>query len=190
MDKIDVKIIECLKKNARENASVIGSQVNMSVSAVIERIKKLEANGIIKQYTVVLDSKKLGMDITAFISVSMEHPKYNNNFNEFVKTHKQITECHYITGDFDFLLKVNTESTGGLESLLNEIKSAGGVSLTKTLVVLSTVKEDLLSILYKESRSCFFILSIKRHLWEQHYFKPLDRAPEKLIYLLRRLRVR
>ncbi|MEE0639137.1 MAG: winged helix-turn-helix transcriptional regulator [Acutalibacteraceae bacterium] len=86
MDKIDVKIIECLKKNARENASVIGSQVNMSVSAVIERIKKLEANGIIKQYTVVLDSKKLGMDITAFISVSMEHPKYNNNFNEFVKT--------------------------------------------------------------------------------------------------------
>ena len=101
MDKIDVKIIECLKKNARENASVIGSQVNMSVSAVIERIKKLEANGIIKQYTVVLDSKKLGMDITAFISVSMEHPKYNNNFNEFVKTHKQITECHYITGDFD-----------------------------------------------------------------------------------------
>ena len=48
MDKIDVKIIECLKKNARENASVIGSQVNMSVSAVIERIKKLEANGIIK----------------------------------------------------------------------------------------------------------------------------------------------
>ena len=110
----------------------------MSVSAVIERIKKLEANGIIKQYTVVLDSKKLGMDITAFISVSMEHPKYN----KFVKTHKQITECHYITGDFDFLLKVNTESTGGLESLLNEIKSAGGVSLTKTLVVLSTVKED------------------------------------------------
>ena len=138
MDKIDIKIIECLKKNARENASVIGSQVNMSVSAVIERIKKLEA----RQYTVVLDSKKLGMDITAFISVSMEHPKYNNNFNEFVKTHKQITECHYITGDFDFLLKVNTESTGGLEALLNEIKSAGGVSLTKTLVVLSTVKED------------------------------------------------
>ena len=142
MDKIDIKIIECLKKNARENASVIGSQVNMSVSAVIERIKKLEANGIIRQYTVVLDSKKLGMDITAFISVSMEHPKYNNNFNEFVNTHKQITECHYITGDFDFLLKVNTESTGGLEALLNEIKSAGGVSLTKTLVVLSTVKED------------------------------------------------
>ena len=54
MDKIDIKIIECLKKNARENASVIGSQVNMSVSAVIERIKKLEANGIIRQYTVVL----------------------------------------------------------------------------------------------------------------------------------------
>ena len=146
MDKIDVKIIECLKKNARENASVIGSQVNMSVSAVIERIKKLEANGIIKQYTVVLDSKKLGMDITAFISVSMEHPKYNNNFNEFVKTHKQITECHYITGDFDFLLKVNTESTGGLElairNLINQMYSKDISRKIKSAVVLSTVKED------------------------------------------------
>ena len=71
MDKIDIKIIECLKKNARENASVIGSQVNMSVSAVIERINKLEANGIIRQYTGVLDSNKLGIDITSFISVSI-----------------------------------------------------------------------------------------------------------------------
>ena len=106
MDSVDVKIIECLKANSRENASVIGSKVNMSVSAVIERIKKLEASGIIKQYTVVLDNDKLGLDLTAFISVSMEHPKYNDGFVEFVMCHPQIVECHYITGDFDFLLKI------------------------------------------------------------------------------------
>ena len=142
MDAVDVKIIECLKANSRENASVIGSKVNMSVSAVIERIKKLEASGIIKQYTVVLDNEKLGMDITAFISVSMEHPKFNDGFVDFVMRHPQIIECHYITGDFDFLLKICTNRAKGLELLLTEINGVGGVSLTKTLVVLSTNKED------------------------------------------------
>ena len=141
MDSIDVKIIECLKANSRENASVIGSKVNMSVSAVIERIKKLEASGIIKQYSLVLDKEKLGLDLAAFISVSMEHPKYNDDFINFISRNPQIVECHYITGDFDFILKICTTSGKGLEKLVNEIKSVRGVSLTKTLVVLSTNKE-------------------------------------------------
>lgn len=142
MDAIDAKIIECLKTNARENASVIGSKVNMSVSAIIERIKKLEAAGIIKQYTLVLDKEKLGLDMTAFISVSMEHPKYNDCLIEYVKSQPQVIECHYITGDSDFLLKICTNGSKGLEKLVNEIKCVGGVSTTKTLVVLSTDKED------------------------------------------------
>lgn len=142
MDSVDKKIIECLKANSRENASVIGGKVNMSVSAVIERIKKLEASGIIKQYTLVLDKEKLGLDLTAFISVSMEHPKFNDGFLSFVMDNPQIVECHYITGDFDFLLKICTTSGKGLEKLVNEVKSVKGVSLTKTLVVLSTNKED------------------------------------------------
>ena len=77
MDSIDVKILGCLKENARQNASAIGEYVNMSVSAVIERIKKLENSGVIQQYTLLLDTKKIGKDISAFISVSLEHPKYN-----------------------------------------------------------------------------------------------------------------
>lgn len=142
MDAVDIKIIECLKENARENASVIGSKVNMSVSAVIDRIRKLEASGIIKQYTVVLDNEKMGLDITAFIMVSMEHPRYNDSFIEFVKNHPNIVECHYITGGSDFLLKISTHSGKGLENLVNDIKSLGGISYTKTQVVLSTNKEN------------------------------------------------
>ncbi len=142
MDKIDIKILECLKHNARENASVIGGKVNMSVSAVIERIKKLESSGIIKQYTLALDPKKLGLDLTVFMSVSLEHPKYSSTFQEFVKQCPQIIECQYIAGDYDFLLKIVSRSTHTLEQLLNEIKCVGGVSSTKTSVVLSTIKED------------------------------------------------
>ncbi len=142
MDAIDVKIIECLKMNSRENASVIGNKVNMSVSAVIERIKKLESSGIIKQYTVVLNSEMLGMDLTAFVFVNTEHPKYNAEFIDFVSSHPQIIECHSVTGDFDFLLKVCVNNTKGLENLLNEINCVSGVFLTKTQVVLSTDKEN------------------------------------------------
>ena len=142
MDRIDIRILNCLKKNSRENASVIGEKVNMSVSAVIERIRKLENAGIIKQYTVVLDPKQIGKDLSALISVGIEHPRYNDGFTEFVQSHPEIVECHYVTGDFDFILKVLTNTTGSLERILNEIKSVPGVSVTKTLVILSTVKND------------------------------------------------
>lgn len=142
MDAIDVKIIKRLRKNARENASEIGNAVNMSVSAVIERIKKLESSGVIKRYEAVLDNEKLGLNTTAFICVSMERPKYNDGFADFVSTCPRIEECHYITGDFDFLLKVCADGREGLARLLNEIKFVKGVSSTKTVMALSTVKEN------------------------------------------------
>lgn len=142
MDNTDVKIINCLRKNARENASGIGEKINMSVSAVIDRMRKLESAGIIKGYTLQLDNEKLGKDITATVSVGIEHPKYNAGFIEFVNRNNHIVECHYITGDFDFLLKVVAESTNAFEKILNDIKSVPGISLTRTNIVLSTVKDD------------------------------------------------
>ncbi len=142
MDNIDLIILRCLKENARQNASVIGEKVNMSVSAVIERIKKMENSGIIQQYTLLVNEKLIGKDISAFISISLEHPKYNEGFIEAVRRCSQILECHYIAGEFDFLLKVVTNSTQGLERVLSDIKSIHGVSSTKTQVVLSSVKRD------------------------------------------------
>ena len=143
MDLTDIKILDCLRKNARLPASLISERVNLSVSAVLERIRKLESSGIIRQYTVILDNKKIGKDLAAFISVSLEHPRHNANFIECVQKDKRISECHYITGDFDFLLKVVTHSTDALEATLNTIKNITGVSLTKTLVVFSTLKQDV-----------------------------------------------
>lgn len=140
MDSVDIKILACLRENARQNASVIGEKVKMSVSAVIERIRKMEANGIIKQYTILLDNKLIGKGISAFISVRLEHPKYNDSFTESVLKNEQVVECHYIAGDFDYMLKVVAGSTEELTNLLGEIKAIHGVSLTKTLVILSTVK--------------------------------------------------
>lgn len=143
MDETDRKILRCLRENARMSASAIGARVNLSVSAVIERIKKMEGNGIIRQYTALLDPACVGRDICAYISISLEHPKYIEDFSESVRQNPQIDECHYVTGDFDFLVKVATDSTRSLEAVLGEIKGIQGVSLTRTLVVLSTVKQDV-----------------------------------------------
>lgn len=140
MDSVDIKILSCLRENARQNASVIGEKVKMSVSAVIERIRKMESNGIIQQYTVLLDNKLIGKDISAFVSVSLEHPKYNDTFVQSIMKNEQIVECHYIAGDFDYMLKVVASSTEELTRLLGEVKAMNGVSLTKTLIILSTAK--------------------------------------------------
>lgn len=143
MDSLDYEILCCLKENARENATNIGAKINLSTSAVIERIKKLESSGLIKQYTTIIDQNVSGRELTAFISVRLEHPKYNESFCKVLDEQEEIVECHYIAGDFDFILKVITTSAQTLEERLNFIKSLNGVSLTRTSVVLSTNKHDV-----------------------------------------------
>jgi len=143
MDLIDYKILSCLKENSRENATNIGAKINLSTSAVIERIKKLESSGLIEGYTTIINQNALGREIMAFIYVSLEHPKYNENFIRLVNDNSSISECHYIAGDFDFILKVITKSGKSLEGVLNYIKAINGVSLTRTSVVLSTNKCDV-----------------------------------------------
>ena len=143
MDKTDYEILACLKENARENATNIGAKINLSTSAVIERIKKLETSGLIKQYTIVVNQQALGGELMAFISVRLEHPKYYEKFVELINSHNSIAECYYIAGDFDFILKVITKTGQNLEDSLNYIKSIDGVSLTRTSVVLSTNKNDV-----------------------------------------------
>jgi Lrp/AsnC family leucine-responsive transcriptional regulator len=143
MDQVDISILKCLKENAREKSSNISKKINLSVSAVIERIKKMEVSGVIKKYTVELDQKQIGNDMVAYIEVRLEHPKYYNEFTNEVQNSENIISCCYITGDFDFLLKAMAGSSEELEQIHKKIKSIQGVSYTKTYFVLSTIKNDL-----------------------------------------------
>lgn len=143
MDLIDYRLLECLKENSRENATNIGAKINLSTSAVIERIKKLESQGVIQGYTTIINQSVVGRETMAFIYVSLEHPKYNENFIRLINENTSIAECHYIAGDFDFILKVITQKGKVLEEILNYIKAIDGVSLTRTTVVLSTNKCEI-----------------------------------------------
>lgn len=141
MDRIDANILKCLTKDARMNASQISQKVNLSVSAVIERMKKMEASGIIRGYTAVIDERLAGYDVQALISIRLEHPKYNQEFNRQMCNHDRVMECFYITGDFDYIARIGVGSTEELTKVLHDIKQIPGVSLTRTYVVLDNVKQ-------------------------------------------------
>lgn len=140
MDRIDRSILLLLQENARMTASQLGQEINMSVSAVSERIKKLENSGIIKQYTTIIDSEHTNKRLTALMEIALEAPKYLDTFRDYVMHEDEILDCHYITGDFDYMLKIVTTDTHSLEDLLNRIKAIKGIAKTKTTVALSTVK--------------------------------------------------
>ncbi len=140
MDAMDRSILKCLSANSRCSATEISQTVHLSVAAVIERIRKLERNGIIRQYTVVLDQHKIGNDVTALMEVSLEHPKYYDGFTEVVNATPSVVTCDYLTGDYDFMLRIQTKPSESLEQLHRVIKNIQGVSATKTYFVLKEVK--------------------------------------------------
>ena len=88
MDEIDEAILNCLRRNARMSASRIGQQVNLSVSAVLDRIHRMEEQKVITRYTVVVDQAKLGRPLTLLMGVSMEHPRYHSAFKQAIQREK------------------------------------------------------------------------------------------------------
>jgi Lrp/AsnC family leucine-responsive transcriptional regulator len=113
----------------------------LSAPSVMERVRKLENAGIIKGYHALLDARKVGLDISAFIGVSISNPQLLAAFEEWVDSIPQVLECHHVTGGHTLLLKVKTQNTEDLEQLISRIRSMEGVASTETMVVLSTHTE-------------------------------------------------
>ena len=142
MDDIDRKILKKLQENARITVSDLNSEIALSMPAISERIKKLEASGVIKQYTTILDPALLNKHLMALMFLRFDNPKHGDQFTCLVKDEPEIKECYYITGDFDYSLKILTENTRTLEKLLTRIKNAPGVVKTQTIVILSTITDS------------------------------------------------
>lgn len=142
LDPIDLKILHILQVNGRARLADIADEVELSAPAVMERVKKLESSGVIKGYLALVDAKKLGKDITAFIGVSINHQRDIHKFAKHMLQYPEVLECHHVTGEESFILKVKSENTASLEKLLGELRSVEGVTRTVTNVVLSTAKEN------------------------------------------------
>ena len=137
-DDIDLHILAVLQENCKLPLAKIGEKVGLSAPAVIERIKKLEDNAVIIGYRAIVNARRLGKDVTAFIGVSINHPKLIDEFEQDIAGLDDVLECHHVTGQHTLLLKVKTNSTSTLEDLISTIRSIEGVDRTETMVVLST----------------------------------------------------
>ena len=140
LDTIDVRILEVLQENARVSISELYKQVNLSLSAVSERLKKLENSNIIEQYTTVLNPAAMEKELSAIMMISMEDPSDTAEFRRLVQELDEILECHYITGTYDYVLKITTKNMATLELLMNKIKSIKSIKHTETNVIFSTIK--------------------------------------------------
>ena len=143
MDEVDTQIVDLLQADARLTQAQIAKKVGLSQPSVADRIRKLEEQQVVTGYTAKVDPRKLGKDITAFVGVSIEHPKYFEAFAKKVKNLVEVLECHRVAGQDSYLLKVRTENTGTLDQLLTEeVRTLPGVTRTHTTIVLCSVKEE------------------------------------------------
>ncbi len=142
MDQADLRIVDLLQRNARTTQIELAKAVGLSQPAVAERIRKLEERGVITGYAARVDAAELGIDITAFVGVGIEHPKFFDGFTKKVKALDEVLECHRVAGEDSYLLKVKTRNTRTLDRLLVEVlRTTPGVTRTHTTIVLASIKE-------------------------------------------------
>jgi Lrp/AsnC family leucine-responsive transcriptional regulator len=143
MDNIDRKLLQLIQTQGRASYAELGADVELSVSAVNERLKKLQNQKIILGWGAAVNAKAVGVDVLAFINVLIDRPEYERNFKEAISMVPEIQECHAVTGEWSYLLKIRAKTTAHLEALINkEIKAMAGIARTQTLLVLSSVKES------------------------------------------------
>ncbi len=128
IDSIDVQILQLLNKNARLQWKEIGEKIHMTGQAVGNRVKRMEDNGIIQAYSIVIDELKMGHSFTAFVIFFM-NANTHDHLLKFIATREEISEAHRVSGDACYLLKITVRSQEALNHLLNDLLIYGNYQL-------------------------------------------------------------
>ena len=132
-----------LQANGRESWARLGELAGMTGPAVAERVRRLEEDEVIRGFTAVVNPEALGVSVTAFVSVTLEGAGHRAGFLARVHALAEVQECHHVTGDADYLLKLRCRTTLDLDRLLSrDLKGVPGVTRTRTIIALSTAKES------------------------------------------------
>ena len=142
LDPIDYRIVQLLQRDARTTQVQIAAAVGLSQPSVADRIRKLEASGVVRGYVARVDERRLGNDIRAFIGVRISHPRHHDAFTRRVQQIPEVLECHRVAGLDSYVLKVVARNTEALDDLISDtLRRLAGVTRTTTTIVLATVKE-------------------------------------------------
>ena len=130
-----------LSRNGRMSFTELARQAGLSVSAVHQRVRRLETDGVITGYVALCDPEVIGLPLTAFISIKPFDPAAPDDVPQRLRHLTAIEACHSVAGEENYILKVRVSSPGALEDLLQQIRSLANVS-TRTTIVLSTPYEN------------------------------------------------
>ncbi|MGB5485894.1 MAG: Lrp/AsnC ligand binding domain-containing protein [Lysobacterales bacterium] len=143
LDRIDLKILHLLQRNARMTNADLARFVNLSPTPCLERVRRLEADGYILDYVTLLNPQKLGAGVISFIQVQLDrtNPDVFNRFKEEVALCPEVMECYMVAGGFDYLLKVRTRNMLEYRNFLGDtLARMSDIKQTHTYVVMEEVK--------------------------------------------------
>lgn len=137
-----MEIIRSLIKNSRITISQMSKEIDVPDATISNRLKKLEKNAI-KEYTLILDPKALGLKVTAIIIIQTESEKHENVEKE-LSVLEEVSEVYSISGEYDILIKLWSHSLEELNKIMNsKIRSIDGVEDLTEMIVMERVKEGV-----------------------------------------------
>ncbi|MFP8894296.1 MULTISPECIES: Lrp/AsnC family transcriptional regulator [Chryseobacterium] len=145
LDDKDVQLLRLLQKNAKLTVKELAKEVNLSTSPVFERVKRLEQEGFIKRYAAVLDAEKLNRGFTVFCQIKLKiHDRsVGYDFVKEILEIEEVAECYNISGDFDFLLKVQVRDMKHYQDFVfNKLGSVDSIGSTHSTFVMAEVKNN------------------------------------------------
>ncbi len=138
LDDLDLQLLDALQRNGRSTFAELGTLIGLKPPAVHDRVKRLEQRGHIRGYSAQLDSKRLGLELVAFVSCYTAPDCQYDEFTRSLAEMPEVIEVHSVAGEETFVCKVMTRSTQSLAELLARLKKIRGMARTKTTIVLST----------------------------------------------------
>lgn len=145
LDNTDLAILRALQQNAKLTTKELANAVHLTPTPVFERLRRLERQGIIKKYIALLDAEKLDRAFVVFCSVKLSRMNHDIalDFNRRINEIAEVTECYNISGDFDYLLKINVRDMASYQHiLLHKLGTIESLGSVKSSFVMDEVKHE------------------------------------------------
>jgi len=143
LDSLDRKLLTYLQDDARASSAELARRVGLSGPGLQKRLKKLETRGVVTRYATLVNREAVGLDLLCFVHVMLAHHRPNSvkRFPGRVRAMPEVLECHFLTGEFDYLMKIVVANHDQLEKFLFEkLMKVGGVDRIRTSIVVKEVK--------------------------------------------------
>lgn len=143
IDDLDRRLLVYLQDDARVSSAELARRFKLSAPGLQKRLRKLEDRGVIQRYTTLVSREAVGLDLLCFVHVMLAHHRPNSvkQFPSRIKGLREVLECHYLTGEVDYLLKVVVANHDHLEKFLfDKLMKVAGVDRIRTSIVLKEIK--------------------------------------------------